>query len=290
MAINLYEHHNTRDFEVSLSTEGTTRSYVVTGTTDEQAVFDHVVANTPVTIGNLSRNSIKAKFGGGGFWTVDVGYGTNDANSAVGETPGTPPSPESPAPGVPAGLDHPLDSSYEMETTGQTVHITQALSTTWRATTTGNNDGPDEQLAIGLTADKVEGCDIYAGTFTFSRTVARAHVTMGYINAALYGLVGRTNDDTFYTFAAGEVLYLGCTGTFTQQNGWSLTHKFACSPNETAVVIGGGITLPTKGGWQFVWVRYAPKRVGNLVLPVPEVAYCQRVYKTGDFSLLEIGV
>lgn len=285
MPINCYEHHDSRGFAIDVNSRSLTRRFFVTGTMSEADVEATVVAQTPVSVGPLARKSVRCDPVGGGHWFADVEYGTIDPNEAIGATPGDPAAP---------GPDDALDSSYSMETTAQTVHITRAIATKLRQTGTGNN-GPDPSLAIGLTKDRVEGCDIYAGTFTFSRTVPRFSVNMKYINAALYGLVGRVNDARFYTFAPGEVLYLGCTGTFTQQDRWKLTHKFACQPNEVDVEIGNDpqgrpIKLPAKAGWDYVWVRYAEAKVGNQVLPVPEVAYVQQVYKSGNFALLGIGV
>lgn len=286
----IYERPTSRPFTVDANTEGVTRQYFVSGTNDEDEVYELLVANTPVTLGKMARKAIKAEPLCGGHWFGDVEYTTIEANAAVGVEPVEPAAPD---------LLAPLDASYSIDTTGATVHITQAISTTYRVTSAdpnppvaggGKGSGADEKLAIGMSKDRVEGTDIYAPAFQFSKTVQRANVTMQYINTALYGLVGRVNNAPFFHFAAGEVLYLGCSGNFTVRERWTLTHKFACQPNELNIDVGGGITVPAKKGWEYLWVGYKNGEVGNAILQVPSTAYVQQVYKTGNFALLGIGV
>lgn len=286
MPIVIYERPTSRPFTVDASTEGVTRHYFVSGTDDEQAVYNALAAETPAMLALMPRVSIKAEPVMGGHWFGEVEWRTGDPSKAVGRDP--------PAPATPDATT-PLDASFSIDTTGTTTHITQAIETFYRRTAADNGlaagavgTGPDEKLAIGLTKDRVEGVDVYAPALQFSRTVQRANVTLEYINSALYVLTGRTNRNPFFGFARGEVLYLGCTGNFTQRERWSLTHKFACQPNEENLMIGD-IKIPKKWGWQYLWVGYDPEVVVNKVLMVPKVAYVQDVYQEGDFALLGIG-
>jgi hypothetical protein len=288
MPVLIYERPESRPFSVSADTEEVTRTYFVSGTNDEQEVYELLILTSPVFLGRMVRKQVKAQPLAGGNWFADVMYQPGEIGEP-GDAVGTEPThPEAPSP-----LEI-LGPSYSIDTTGATVHITQAISTSYRRTAAdgagaGVGSGADEKLAIGLTKDRVEGTDIYAPAFTFSKTVQRANVNLLYINTALYGLVGKTNNSPFYTFAPGEVLYLGCSGNFTHKERWTLTHKFACQPNEANLSVGGGITIPKKNGWEYVWVGYKPGVVNNQVLQVPHTAYVQQVYKSGNFALLEIG-
>lgn len=278
----VYEQQDSREFEVSSDAESETKRYYVSDAPGEDDAYQAVRAESPKQLGAMFRHSIKGTPLAVNLWRVDVQYATIDRTKALDNG--------DPAAALAPGANDNLDSSFSIDTTGGTTHITQALNTRFKVTPAGPQAGPDPQNAIGVTDDGVEGCDIYSPAFQFSRTVQRANVSMAYINAALYGLVGRINALPFYNFAGGEVLYLGCSGSFNVRDRWSLTHKFACSPNEAGVVIGNGITLPFKAGWEYVWVGYDKKVIGNRMMHVPAVAYVQDVYKVGDFSLLEIGV
>jgi len=285
MAVSMWERPLSRPFDLTSTSQSLTLQFFGAGTEDQDALYAYVTANTPATSGTLVRKRIKADRAGPQEWFIDVEYGTLDADRAVGSDPVDPTAP---------GATDALPNAYTIDTTAQTVHVTQAIATRYRRIAAdgagaGVGTGPDEKLAIGVTRERVEGVDIFAPNLQFTRTVRRATVTLAYMNSALYGLVGRVNNAGFYGFAAGELLYMGCTGTYTNNGYWELTHKFAASPNETAIDVGGGITVPDKKGWEYLWVGYDPDTVVNKVLMVPKVAYVQQVYKTGNFALLQIG-
>lgn len=280
MAGTIYERPMSRPFEVGVSGQTITLQYFVSGESDEDAAFALVTATSPVSSGLMARTRVRCDRVGPAEWFADVEYTTIDAERAVGTTPTTPTAPASDSTA--------LNSAYTIDTSAQTVHITQSIATLRRQTATGN-DGPDVKQAIGVTTDRVEGTDIYAPALQFTRTVRRATVTPTYLKL-LYALTGRVNNAAFYRFAAGEVLYLGCTGSLTSQGYWELTHKFACQPNQVNIDVGGGITVPAKNGWEYLWVGYKPDVVGgNKVLMVPATAYVEQVYQTADLSLLGIG-
>lgn len=282
----MWERPMSRPFDLSATGQSLTFQFFVCETGDQDEVYDLIRANTPATSGTLVRRRIKADKVGPEEWFVDVEYGTLDGDRAVGTDPVEPTAP---------GVTDPLPNAYTIDTSAQTVHITQAIATRYRRVAAdgvgaGVGTGPDEKLAIGVTRERVEGVDVYAPSLQWTRTVRRRNITLRYMNSALYVLIGKVNEARFYGFDAGELLYLGCNGTYTNQGYWELTHKFAASPNELNIDVGGGITVPDKKGWEYLWVGYDPDVVVNKVLMVPKVAYVQQVYKTGNFALLEIGV
>jgi hypothetical protein len=181
-------------------------------------------------------------------------------------------------------------STFSFETGGGTSHITNSLETIAAYAPPGLT-APDFKGAIGVTDDAVEGADITTPVYQFAEThyIADASVTDQY-KGSLFALTGRTNDDAWRGFAAGEVLFLGATGTRRTADDWEITFRFAASPNVTGMTIGE-ITNITKGGWEYLWIRYQSTIDGtaNAVVKRPRAVYIERVYYSGDFSGLGIG-
>lgn len=277
---NIYEKHVSRPWVVDAKTASITREFVVTGTTDETEVYELVLAATTVIYDNLVRRTMQADPQGGGIWFVSVEYGTIDPQQAVDSA--TPVEPVQP------GLEAPLGPSFSFDTSGGTVHITQSRSTRSMTLSTGAA-APDNAQAIGLTKDRVEGCDIHAPQLQWQLEVQRANCTGQYL-MGLFANTGKVNYAApFRGFAQGELLYLGATGRFTQRERWTITHKFAANLNQINLAVGGGITVADKRGWDYLWIGYAPETVGNKLLNVPKAAYVEVVYPTGDFAQLGIG-
>ena len=182
------------------------------------------------------------------------------------------------------------DSSYTFETGGGSQHITQSQLTGKYAKS--GEDAPDFKSAIGVTKDSVEGVDIVVPVFQFSEThyIANSAVTAAYI-AKLFARTGQVNADVFKGFAAFQVLFLGASGSKRGQGDWEITFKFAASPNRSDFTIGE-IEHIEKGGWEYLWVRYADEVDGtaNAIVKRPVAVYVEKVYDLGDFADLGIGV
>ena len=65
--------------------------------------------------------------------------------------------------------------------------------------------------------------------------------------------------------------------------GIAFSYKVAGSPNRANIVIGG-ITVPAKKGWEYLWVRYADGDDAQRVVKVPIAAYVEKVYELGNFA------
>jgi len=186
--------------------------------------------------------------------------------------------------------------SFQFDTSGGTKHIVASKQTT-QAYGTGAAKTDNGGL-IGVTGEgTVEGCDITIPVYNFSEThyIDDSDVTQAY-KVAIAKLTGKTNQATFKGFAAGEVLFMGASGSKRSHEDWQITFHFQVSPSFT-IANGNALTIGTitnveKLGWEYMWIRYRQAPVGSLKMlgQVPVAVYCERVYDAGDFSALNIGV
>ncbi len=178
------------------------------------------------------------------------------------------------------------DSSYQFETGGGSTHITHSRATIQRVIASGT--APDFKQAIGVSGREIAGCDIITPTYTFSEThvLPAALVTAAY-KLALFRTTGKTNQGSFRGFAAGEVLFLGASGSFRGDDEWELTYRFAASENVSGLVIGD-LTGINKKGWQYLWLHFEDDVSENTLIKKPKVAIVERVYDEADFGALAI--
>ena len=241
--------------------------YIVTGTHDELEVRDKVLDTAPSTIGDgvslaecLSEHLEIAPLGNG-IWECSVPY---------------------------EGFED--ETQYTFETGGATAHITQSLGTIARYAAAGQT-APDFQGAIGVNGDSIDGTDITIPVYNFTETrkMFASTVTAEY-KLALFMATGKVNNAQFKGFAAGEVLFLGASGSKTGAEHWEIAYKFAASPNVTNLPVGP-ITVASKKGWEYLWVRFRDANDGaaKTLVKRPAAAYVERVYESADFSTLGIG-
>lgn len=199
----------------------------------------------------------------------------------------------------------PLKRSRSFDTSGGTQHIKQAipigsgesLDFESRFPSTATN----QSGAIGVDGDSVAGVDIVVPALQWTETydVPSPFVTSAYIKNVA-ALTGTVNMAAFRTFAAGEVLFMGCSGTheWDDERGdgpWNLSYKFVASPNVgTGQTYGpltiGSITGVSKKGHDYLWIRYETSADSTGLLKLPKAVYVDKVYRDGDFSKLGIGV
>lgn len=291
MAVILYETWDSRETNVSAQGGGVVRRWLAIGSIEEDEVYDTVLAEAPDYYDGFIRSDIKLTCVGGPNWKVEVTYGPAGAGGGdqpVGDTgPSGIGGSAPPTPSAPAGDDAPLGAGWSIDTAGQSQHITQSLVTV-ESVKRGGGVPPDYKRAIGVTRDGVQGTEIFVPKLEITRSIQRATVTMAYLKT-LRRITGRVNNDTFYGFPEGTLLYLGVSGSFTVGEGWSLTHKFTYEPNDTLIGICAGLTISEKAGWDYLWVAYSEEVEANQVAPLPLAAYVEEVYPRADFGLLQIG-
>ena len=265
MTIAVYEKWDSREATFGDDSESVELKFVIQGTDNDIAARAALLAAAPVLYANLVRQSAQLNPTGYMLWEGIVRYGRR----------------KPPETG---------DSSYQFDTGGGTQHITQSLQTVGRYAPSGKT-APDFQGAIGVTHDNVEGVDITVPVYNFSEThyIASSLVTGAY-KATLFYLTGKVNNAAFRGFAAGEVLFLGASGSKRGEEDWEITFKFAASPNVTNLTIGE-ITGVSKKGWEYLWVRYADDEdtAAKVLVKKPIAVYVEQVYPYGNFSGLGIG-
>lgn len=246
-----------------------TLRYTVKGTGDEQEALDALASAAPPIYEGLLRTTwrVEPLADGSDWWDGEVSYQRmSNAAFEVGE------------------------SAYAFDIGPGTQRITQALEHIADYAHPGKT-APSFYGTIGVTDDEVEGCEIDRPVYTFSETHYKAaeFVDDDY-KAALFAVACKpVNDAGFRGFAAGEVRFLGASGSQRGDDTWEITYRFAASPNVEDLNIGG-ITGVAKKGWEYLWVRFAPKvDVGAKVLiKWPVSVHVERVYGESDFSTLGI--
>lgn len=186
------------------------------------------------------------------------------------------------------------ESSFSFDTTGGSQHLTQSRSTAGKYPETAEDYGG----AIGYDGERLEGCDITTPCFKFSETHYKAASFVDDDYKRLVKLLtGKVNNAVFKGHEAGEVLFLGVTGSRRgrkPEDLWELTYSFAVSENETNLTVGtgaGAITGISKEGWQYLWVRYEESvdSTAKVKVKKPKAVYIENVYRKANFSGLEIG-
>jgi len=235
--------------------------YNIVDAADDAAAQTILASTAPATYGGLTLDSINADPIGGGLWKGYARYATIAS-----------------------------DDEYTFDTGGGTQRITQSLATIASYAPSGLT-APDFQGAIGVSDDRVEGVDIPVPSFQFTETHRFADASVGSAyKLTLFYLTGCMNDASFKGLAAGECLFLGATGSKRGDEDWSITFRFAGSPNVTGRTIGS-ITGIAKLGWDYLWVRYADfaDSFSYSLVKRPVAAYVERVSAVADFSTLSIG-
>jgi hypothetical protein len=270
------------------------KSYKVFGTTNDvelHADINQQVSNNlrfwqyPGADVQLLAESYSVSYLGDDAWQVQINYVKDGADDD--------------------SQPNPLRRSRSFDTSGGMQHITQAQATGSGGTLDFEKRYPASATnmsgAIGVDDNGVNGVDIVVPQLTWTETydVPSIYVTSNYIKSVA-SLTGSVNNGGFRGFAAGEVLFLGASGSqeWDQEKGdgpWTLSFKFVASPNAgvsgstvPAITIGS-ITGVEKRGHEYLWVRYESSVESNALFKKPKAVYVSKVYPDKSFAGLGIG-
>ncbi len=198
------------------------------------------------------------------------------------------------------------DVTENVDTTGGTAHITQALETVGVYGLEGETPPPCNDI-IGLEADgTIVGVDVPAPAYKYGLdyVLHPSQLTANY-KRLLYSMKGTVNSLAFRDFAIGECRFDG--GTYVQQasDPWiKVTLLFEGSENATDIQIGDcgqlvqdvsdGSPIPiwskdiAKKGHEYLWVRYeaTDDDATSRTVKKPEAVYVQKVLYWADHNLL----
>jgi len=249
--------------------------YIVTGAADEDAALAAARSKAAShTVKGMALDTVEvSERVNGDTWKVKAVY-AEDGGGGGGDDTGTEET-----------------SSFAFDTGGGTMHLNQSLKTVSKAP----NDAPDYGGAIEVDNEgNVNGVDVTMPVlnFTETHTMNGGRVTTSY-KKAVAALTGTVNRSSFRGFSAGEVLFLGASGSKRSKKAsaaWEITFRFAVSANQSSVKVGD-LTVSNKKGWNYLWVRYADKVSENKknMVKKPVAAYVEQVYPEGDFGNLGIG-
>jgi len=277
MPITITERDGSRSF--STNSAGFTSQemrYIIRGSASEAEVMAELLDTAPQTLNSLNRQSTDVE---------PLYVDESDADTAIWEGVVK----YGPGQRIIWPQRQTGESTFSFDTTGGSQHITQSLAAVARHAPPGKS-APDCKGAIGVTQNSVEGCDITVPVYSFSEThyLANAAVTDA-CKAAIFALTGKTNSSAFRGLAAGEVLFLGATGSKRGDEDWEIQFRFAASPNRANFTVGD-ITVPAKKGWEYMWVRYEDEEdaVAKRLVKRPTAVYIEKVYEAGDFAGLGI--
>ena len=244
-------------------------AYVVLGAVDEAEVRTLALAQIPTAYQGMYRKTV----------TLD-----ERLNASTWKVVAAYEAPE------PQQQDNP-EPTFAFDTGGGTQHVTQSIQTIGRY-------GPSASTAlggaIGYDGQNVAGVDITIPVYQFSEThyLAPSYVTQGY-KTTLMGLTGAVNSATFRGFQAGEVLFMGASGTrrgVDTDDRWEIAYKFAASPNQSGMSVGS-ISSIQKRGWDYLWVQYGDDvdATAKVLIKKPIAVYVEQVYPFASFAGLGIG-
>ena len=231
----------------------------VVGEDDENVVNAYVQANTPGLVstmyGVLYRQDIQVDRAAYNQWDITVPYGAGKFDTG--------------------------DFTWDFDTTGGTIHITQAKEEVGRYPTAA---APDQLGAIAVDGDEVKGTEIVVPTL---RLNVRFRHPLGVITLArakfLSEITGLLNSGMFLGFDSEEVLFLGARGSDGSEAEAEVTYQFAVADNLTNLTVGS-ITGVDKKAWDVAWIRYEDTittvGVDDNPTRVAKFVYVDRVYDT----------
>lgn len=229
----------------------------IDGVTDKDTAVVYAIASTPDLVstiyGILYRDDVRVSQAAYNQWNVEVPYGLK--KNVTGEW------------------------TWDFDTTGGTVHITQAKEELRRYPTA---DAPDQKGAIAVDGTEVKGVEIIVPAMKIN--VQFKH-PLGVVTLAkakfLSNMTGKTNSDTFLTFAPGEVLFLGARGADGSDAEATISYQFAMAANSTGLNIGD-VAGVAKRAWEVAWIRYEDTVTAasgtDHGTRTPKYVYVDRVY------------
>ena len=250
-------------------------SYCVWGSTSLDAIRDYMEPYVPTFYDGLVYDSVDWDHQGGGVWEWNANYKHPDRSD------------EDQRQQLETG-----EYVFSFDTSGGTVRRTVSLATTKYAKT--GETAPDFKGLIGVSKEggefKVEGVEIGVQALKFSihKRVPRTSLTTAYVKL-LSDMTYTWNVAAYMGFEAGELLFVGASGSQGTNSDPEVTYNMIASPNVENLTIGD-ITVTSKRGHDYLWCycEQIEDTSAKATVPQPKAAYVEQVYYSSAFALLGI--
>ncbi len=253
MTITYEEFYKGRDFDIA--GQKLSVPFVVTGATTEASCFSIAQAASDTFRFGLWRQNITATHEGNGVWRGLVHYGP--FQRSVGNW------------------------RLAFDTTGGTLHVTHS-----KAMRAKFGVGAPDTRAIGAHDGQVDGADLIIPALKLNWTFRHPVGAMPLSRIKqLARYTGYVNNNSWMTFDANELLFLGVTGSEGSDCETDIQYSFAASQNATGLLIGS-IANIAKKGHDYLDVRWADGVDGGVDTKVAEFVYTHRVYDETSFATL----
>lgn len=247
----------------SLEPLSETRKYLAMGEFDNLAVQNYARLATPTAVfttgGMLYRQNVLVEPNGWAKYLVTVPYGKKQRETG--------------------------SYTFNFDTTGGSVLIKAAREHIASYPAETGNENP-HLGAIGVTADNkdVEGTEVVIPALKLTVTFRHPSgvVTMPYVKT-LARATGKTNSLEFLTYDAGELLYLGSTGSDGSETEAEVAYNFAASENIAAATIAG-VSGIAKKGFEYVWIQWKPAVTAGEAATQARRVHVEEVYAACDFA------
>ncbi len=238
-----------------------TLEYLATGSDDGAFVKAYAISATAVSVltpqGTLWRQDLQISHEACSIWHITVPYAREKKETG--------------------------SYRFTFDTTGSTVHITNAKETVGVYPATA----PDFKGLIGVHGDQVDGVDIVIPALKLSYIFNHPLAVMSEARAAyLSDITGLVNSVTWHGFAPGEILFLGASGSDGTDAAAEVTYHVLRSKNAAGLSFGD-VAGVVKKGHEYAWIGWKdeidagpPKRA----VKNPEFVYVNRVYDTIDLN------
>jgi hypothetical protein len=259
MALDIQETPESRQFTANPASYR--YDFLITGEHSDAIVQAYAIAATPVFVstamGTLYRQDLQLKPRGWKQWHVTVPYGPMERETG--------------------------SYTFSFDTTGGTVKIKAAKEHIASYPT----DGDPHAGSIGVNTDgTVEGVDVIIPALKLSVQFRhpQGQVTIGFVKS-LASVTGTVNSGSFLGFAAGELLFLGASGSDGSNSEAEITYQFAASQNATGLSFGD-IASVAKKGHEYAWIEFEDDESSGEAVVVPKSVHVERVYEEVDFAAI----
>lgn len=249
--------------------------YFITNPTDKASAMRAVFEDAPQNYGELAKTGVRFEsYDDDGNMEISALY-TNDGSASMSDDDETEAEPV-----------------FSFDCSGGTKHLTHAISQK-KVHPSGKADD-DTGGAIGWNGkpdDPITGVDVPTGQLreTYTKVMRMSAITTEK-KRVWNSLVGKVNSKAFKGWAAGEVMFLGCSFSGSEKPLSKITvqFNFSIQENENNATINN-IECGKKEGFQCIWANSEPKN-GKDNKPELNIkgVYIATVCESRDFGILGI--